>query len=91
MTDGALSLAQHGYRTPLHLALTQPVTIAGVPRDLCILWWSVIFAALVAGLVWYSLPIGLGGHWGFQRVTKGDPYWLIVLRRHTKYKSYYHG
>jgi type IV secretory pathway TrbD component len=81
----------HGYRTTLHQAPTIPVMIGGVPRDLCILWWSVIMAALVAGLMWQALPVGVAGHWGFQRLTKSDPYWLHVLRRHLRYKGYYHG
>jgi type IV secretory pathway TrbD component len=82
---------ENGYRTTLHQAPTLPVMIGGVPRDLCIMWWSVIMATLIAGLMWQALPLGIGGHWVFQRITKSDAYWLHVLRRHLGYKAYYHG
>jgi type IV secretory pathway TrbD component len=89
--SAATSADEHGYRTMLHQAPTIPVMIGSVPRDLCIMWWSVILAALVAGLMWQAIPIGVAGHWVFQRVTKSDPYWLHVVKRHLTYRGYYHG
>jgi len=83
--------AQNGYRTTLHQAPTIPVQIGGVPRDLCIMWWSVISAILIAGLMWQALPVGVVVHAGFKRATKRDAYWLPIMRAHFKQKRYYHG
>ena len=82
---------QNGYRTKLHQGPTLPVTLAGVPRDLCIMWWSLIIAALLAGHMWQALPLGFVVHYIMKRATKADPYWFHVLRRHLKYGKYYHG
>jgi len=80
----------NGFRTTLHQGPTMPVQMGGVPRDLAIMWWSVIMAILLAGLIWQVLPLGVLGHWCFQRATRGDPYWLHILRRSRRYKGYYY-
>ena len=51
----------NGYRTKLHQAPTVPVQLGGVPRDLCIMWWSLIMAALLAGTHVASDPAGHRG------------------------------
>ena len=81
----------NGYRTKLHQAPTLPVMLGGVPRDLCIMWWSLILAALLAGHMWQALPLGIAVHYLMKRLTKHDPYWFKVLRQHLKYGAYYHG
>jgi type IV secretory pathway TrbD component len=89
-SSGTTHEEQNGYRTTLHQAPTIPVQIGGVPRDLAILWWSLIMAALIAGLMWQALPLGIVVHAVLKRITKTDVYWMHVLRRCMRQKAYYH-
>jgi type IV secretory pathway TrbD component len=90
-TPATAPVDDNGYRTKLHQAPTLPVMLGGVPRDLCIMWWSMIIAALLAGHMWQALPLGFAVHYLLKRLTKHDPYWFHVLRKHLKYGAYYHG
>ena len=74
-----------GYEVPLHLALTQPVLFAGVPRAFGIL--NVVVSLVVAlGLHvwWLGLPVGFAVHGVAMFMTKRDPAWFDILRAHVR-------
>lgn len=78
-----------GYEIPLHLSLTQPILMGGVPRMFAILNGTVT-AVLVLGLGvwWLGLPLGITLHAIACTITKKDPLWFDVFRRHLRHKSY---
>lgn len=82
-------MAVAGYQIPIHQSLTQPILLAGVPRKFAVLNGT-IAAALVLGLhsLW-GIPVCLVIHIAAVIMTKKDPYFFEIMRRHIKQKSYY--
>ena len=78
-----------GFEVPLHLSLTQPILLAGVPRSFAIINFT-LTAALTLGLGvwWLGLPIGLVVHCVAHTITLHDPLWFDVLKRHLRHKPY---
>jgi type IV secretion system protein VirB3 len=78
-----------GFEVPLHIALTQPVLLAGAPRTFAILNGTI---ALVIGLGlhlwWLGFPLGLLLHTVAYVLTKRDPAWFDILRRHVREPAY---
>ena len=78
-----------GFEVPLHLALTEPIFLAGAPRSVAILNGT-LAAAIGLGLhLWIpGLILGLVGHslavWG----AKLDPQFMDVFARHVKHRPY---
>ena len=72
-----------GYEVPMHLALTQPILFGGVPRSFGILDVTVaLVLALGLHLWWLGGPLGLLVHVVAVWLTKRDPWWFDVFRRH---------
>lgn len=79
-----------GYEVPVHRSLVEPVLVAGLPRTVAFLYWT-IAAALIMGMhqLWI-LPLALIGHFGLMRLTRFDPHFMDVVRsglRHTQDKQ----
>ena len=70
-----------GYEVPIHRSLTQPIMVAGLPRRLGLLLWT-ITAAFVLGLhqLW-MFPLALLLHGGFAAAAKRDPYFFEIFIR----------
>ena len=78
-----------GFSIPIHQSLTQPILLAGVPREIAIIN-STIGAAVTLGLQsFYALPICLLVHWGAIFLAKKDPYFFTVIKRHLQKKKFY--
>ncbi|HJZ31007.1 MAG TPA: VirB3 family type IV secretion system protein [Hyphomicrobiaceae bacterium] len=77
-----------GFEVALHRALTEPILIAGAPRNFAILNGT-LAAAIGLGLrVWLAgAAIWLVGHAIAVWVTHKDPAFLIVLSRHARHKG----
>ncbi|MEW5688165.1 MAG: VirB3 family type IV secretion system protein [Pseudomonadota bacterium] len=78
-----------GFEIAFHSSLSEPVTIAGVPRTIAILNGT-LTAVLALGLQvpLLGLPLGLGVHAVCFWLNKRDPYFFDVLRRHVRQKPY---
>lgn len=75
---------------PIHTSLTTPILLAGTPRPFAI--FNVMLCAiigLVLGKVWLALPVLLAAHSLGVWLTRQDPYWLDVFRRHLREKRFY--
>lgn len=72
-----------------HNALSEPVTMAGVPRMVAVLNGT-LTAIIALGLQvpWLGLPLGLAVHTIAFWLTKSDPYFFDNLRRHLRQKPY---
>lgn len=69
-----------GYMVPLHRSLTEPILLAGLPRNLALLVWTMIAAMVLGGQqVWVLIP-GLILHVVCVRATHYDPQLLEVFR-----------
>lgn len=69
----------------MHLALTQPMLLSGVPRSFAILNLTLsLVLALGLHLWWLGMPLGLAVHVAAVWMTKRDPWWFDVFRRHLR-------
>jgi type IV secretory pathway TrbD component len=76
-----MPLENDGLEVPLHRSLTQPILVAGLPRNLGLLLWTAT-AAFALGLhqLWV-LPIALLLHIAFAAMAKRDPFFFDVIVR----------
>lgn len=78
-----MSAEREGWELPVPGALTQPVLMAGLPRDYAILNGTLAAVLGLAlklwplGLAWWAAAHGLG-----VLMSRADPSFLAVLRRH---------
>jgi type IV secretory pathway TrbD component len=68
-----------GFEVPVHRSLVEPMLMAGLPRTVALVLWTVI-AAFAFGLrqVWV-LPIGIVLHIACAAVTRSDPYFFDIV------------
>jgi type IV secretion system protein VirB3 len=74
----------------LHPSLVTPILLGGVPRAFAIL--NVTVAAILGlGLyqVWLAVPVALIAHAIALWLTRQDPWWMDVLKRHLTEKAFY--
>ena len=79
-----------GFEIGFHSSLSEPVTIAGVPRMIAVLNGT-LTAVLALGLQvpWLGLPLGLAVHTAAYWLNKRDPYFFDALKRHIRQKPYW--
>lgn len=69
-----------GYVVPLHRSLTEPILLAGLPRNVAFLVWTVVAAMVLGGQqLWVLIP-GLALHLVCVRATRYDPQLLEVFK-----------
>lgn len=70
-----------GLEVPLHRSLTQPILMAGLPRNLALLLWTAT-AAFALGLhqLWV-LPLAVLLHLVFAAMARRDPFFFDVIVR----------
>jgi type IV secretory pathway TrbD component len=70
-----------GLEVPLHRSLTQPIMVAGLPRNLGLLLWTAT-AAFAFGLhqLWV-LPLSPALHAAFAAMARRDPNFFDVFMR----------
>lgn len=70
-----------GLEIPLHRSLTQPILMAGLPRNLALLLWTAT-AAFALGLhqLWV-LPLAVLLHVVFAAMARRDPFFFDVIVR----------
>ena len=76
---------QHsGFTAPIHGSLVNPILLMGVPRDVCLILWT-LGAAFAFGMqeIWV-LPIVIALHIGLAILTKKDPFFFTVFRQALK-------
>ncbi len=74
----------------LHPSLVTPILLAGVPRAFGIL--NVTIASVIGlGLyqIWLAIPVALIAHSIALWLTRQDPWWMDVLKRHLSEKAFY--
>ena len=78
-----------GFEIAFHSSLSEPVTIAGVPRMIAVLNGT-LMAVLALGLQvpLIGIPVGLAIHGACYWLNKRDPYFCDALGRHIRQKPY---
>ena len=78
-----------GFEIAFHSSLSEPVTIAGVPRMIAVLTGT-LTAVLALGLQvpLIGIPLGLAIHGACYWLNKRDPYFFDALGRHIRQKPY---
>ena len=79
-----------GFEIGFHSSLSEPITIGGVPRLIAILNGT-LTATIALGfqMPLIGLPLGAAIHGFCYWLTKRDPYFFEVLRRHVRQKPYW--
>jgi type IV secretion system protein VirB3 len=77
MSAAASDARPDGYEVPVVAALTEPVLMAGVPRDYAILMGPIAAVLGLALTIWWAVAHA-AGLWA----ARQDKLFLIVLRRH---------
>lgn len=77
------------FSIPLHQSLIQTILLVGMPREVAIITMT-IAAAITLGLqVWQvGVPVGFMMVSIFALLTKLDPLWWDVIRRHIAQPKY---
>jgi type IV secretion system protein VirB3 len=70
-----------GFEVPLHRALVQPLLVAGLPRTLAYLLWTVSMAFGLGLHQSWMFPIALGLHAVFAAAARYDPYFFDIFLR----------
>jgi len=87
MMDDSTSI--EGYEVPLHLSLTEPTLFGGVPREFGILTFVLtMVVALGLRIWWLGFPLGIGVYLVAVILTRRDPYWLPIFRRHLRQPTF---
>jgi type IV secretory pathway TrbD component len=69
-----------GFEVPLHRSLTEPILLAGLPRRVAFLVWTIVAAIVLGGHQFWVLAPGLVVHWACVHATRYDPELLEVFR-----------
>lgn len=84
-----MSSCVDGFEIGFHSSLSEPVTIAGVPRMIAVLngtLTAVLALGLQAPLI--GVPTGLAIHALCYWLNKRDPYFFDALGRHIRQRPY---
>ncbi len=81
-----------GFEIAFHSALSEPITIAGIPRAAAILIGT-LTAIMCLGLQTplIGLPLGLSLYGATLWATQRDPYVLEILGRHVRQRAHLDG
>jgi len=78
------------WEIPIHKSLCQPILTGGVPRDFAYANAFINLAIAASTFKWILAAVMfLVLHGVSVYMTKRDPAWLDVLKRHVKHAKYY--
>jgi type IV secretory pathway TrbD component len=78
-----------GFEVPIHRSVTEPILVAGVPREVMIINLTSAGVFILGAHIWLSAPIFLIIHWVAVYATKKDAQFFEAFLRHLQQKSYY--
>jgi len=81
----------NGFECPIHQSVIKPQLVLGLPRQLALVLYTLMFALTVPLATWYAIPPGLFLHALFAAASKKDPAFWDVFRRSLSYRAFYRG
>jgi type IV secretion system protein VirB3 len=76
-----------GFEVPVHRSLAEPLLIAGLPRTLAFLLWTVAAACVLGLRQFWILPIAIVTHLALAAITRRDPHFFDVFLRALKHQE----
>ena len=73
-----------GYEVPVHQSLVHPILVAGLPRAVAFLYWTIAAAFILGMRQLWMIPLAILGHIGLAQLTRFDPYFIEVIRSAVK-------
>lgn len=70
-----------GFEVPIHRSLTEPILLAGLPRNFAFLLWTPGMVIILGLYQLWFVPIQIGLHLVFAYLTKRDPHFFEVFKR----------
>jgi len=80
-----------GFELTIHQSAIKPQLIAGIPRQLALVLYTLMVALTLPLGTWYAIPPGLGLHLLFVAAAKKDPLFWEVFRRALSHRPFYRG
>ena len=81
-----------GYRVELHTQISAPITLGGVPRQWAIMiGTSVLVVSLGLKMPYVGVPMGMALWAAAYAITKDDPYFFEVAKRHIYHPPHLEG
>jgi len=69
------------FPAPVRRSLTQPLLLAGLPKAVAIIHWTVSTAIIITGQQYWFIVVALSIHCVLALLTKYDPAAFALLRR----------
>ena len=70
-----------GYVIPIRRSLTEPMLVAGIPRTLAIVGWTIVTALTLHLFAWWALVLGAVLHGVAAHFTAKDPHFFDIAIR----------
>jgi type IV secretion system protein TrbD len=70
-----------GFEVPIHRSLTEPILLAGLPRNFAFLLWTPGMVIILGLYQLWFIPIQVGLHLLFAYLAKRDPHFFEVFKR----------
>ncbi len=80
-----------GFELAIHQSAIKQQLVAGIPRQLALVFYTLIAALTLPLGTWYAIPPGLFLHLLFVAAAKKDPFFWEVFRRAFLYRHFYRG
>jgi type IV secretory pathway TrbD component len=80
-----------GFELTIHQSAIKPQLVAGIPRQLALVLYTLMAALTFPLGTWYAIPPGLFLHLVFVAAAKKDPFFREVFRRAFLYRHFYRG
>ncbi len=80
-----------GFEVTIHQSAIKQQLVAGIPRQLALVLYTLIAALTFPLSTWYAIPPGIFLHLVFVAATKKDPVFWDVFRRAFLYRPFYRG
>ena len=80
-----------GFELTIHQSAIKPQLVAGIPRQLALVLYTLMAALTFPLGTWYAIPLGLFLHLVFVAAAKKDPFFWEVFRRAFLYRHFYRG
>lgn len=92
MAGGADQQLPEGYRVDLHTQVSAPITIMGVPRQWAIMiGTAVLVVSLGLKMPYIGIPLGIAFWAVAYAITKDDPFFFEVAKRHIQHPPHLEG
>jgi type IV secretory pathway TrbD component len=77
-----------GFRVPIHRSLTEPLTMAGIPRNMAILNGFATFALVMGAHNLWVVPVGVISHLVLLALYRRDEHILPIIKANLSRPSF---